>query len=210
MKRQWSAIETVVDWILHGAGIGFAAFAGAALLIAAWPAGEIRRVGAVGVFGLALLLVQASSALNHRFRDHRRQALVRLIDQAAIFLLIAGTYTPLSLIALPDPVGIALFALIWVLAAIGVALKIRWRDRHRAALVAFYLAMGWLFIPWVDLLAPTIGAAGLMWLIGGGLAYTIGVPFHLWIGLPFGNAIWHGFVLAGNAAHVVLIGVYIL
>jgi hemolysin III len=131
------------------------------------------------------------------------------MDHAVIFALIAGTYTPLALLALPQPLGGRLLAAVWLLGLFGVALKLAFGHRYDRFCLILYLAMGWLMLPNFASVAAALGPEGTAWLIGGGIAYTAGIPLFVWDRLPFSNAVWHGFCLVGSAAHFVLIAGYL-
>ncbi len=135
--------------------------------------------------------------------------MLRFLDHAAIFLLIAGTYTPFTLVTLRGPWGYALFAIVWTLAALGIALELK-RVRNRLVMVALYLAMGWVGIIAIGPLLEKLPAGGLWLLFGGGVCYTLGVPFYLWRRLPYNHALWHVFVLAGSVLQFLAVLLYVM
>lgn len=193
--------EEIANAVTHGLG-AVAAIAGLVILVAfAVLKGDTWQVVAVSVFGATLVLLYTASTLYHAVTHPGAKSFLRRLDHAAIFLLIAGTYTPFMLVNLRGPLGFTIFGIVWSLAVIGVVLKVVLRDRwHRLSIVA-YLAMGWLvlfaFGPLVEAVAP----GGIALLVGGGLAYTLGVMFYVWRRLPFNHAIWHLFVLTGSVLH---------
>lgn len=193
----------------HAVGLVLAVAAALTMLGAAW--GHRRQLVAATIFGLTLVLLYAASTCYHATSCPRLKPRLQTLDHACIYLLIAGSYTPISLLALPEPWGPALLGLIWSLAALGVAMKARLpAGRESGWSTALYLAMGWLIVVAIRPLAASLPPAALAWLVGGGLFYTLGVIFFVWHRLPFHHAIWHGFVIAGSACHVVATTLYLL
>jgi hemolysin III len=136
--------------------------------------------------------------------------ILRKFDHAAIFLLIAGTYTPFVLVTLRGPWGWSLFGVVWGLAIAGVALKFWFAGRFRLVSTIIYLAMGWLVLIALKPLTAALPRAGLLWLVAGGLCYSLGAVFYLWKRLSYHHAVWHLFVLAGGACHWVAIFRYVV
>jgi hemolysin III len=163
----------------------------------------LALVGVVGcaVFGVSLVLLYTSSTLYHSVRVPRAKRLLRVLDHSAIFLLIAGTYTPFTLVALRGPWGWWLFGVVWSLAAAGITLRLVLRRRPTALFLSLYLAMGWCAVVAARPLFTAVGSTGAALLVAGGLAYSLGVPFYVWRRLPYHHAVWHIFVLAGSAFH---------
>jgi hemolysin III len=149
------------------------------------------------------VLLYSSSSLYHFFTTPRWKARFQTLDHACIYLLIAGSYTPFTLITLKGAWGWSLFAAVWSMAIAGVLLKTLGKGRKDHWLsTALYLLMGWLVLVAMGPLVRNLPAAGVAWLVAGGLAYTLGVGFFAWRRLPFNHAIWHLFVLAGSVCHV--------
>lgn len=144
-----------------------------------------------------------------RARRARRRRLWLAFDHCAIFAMIAGTYTPILLLAFPHPLGVALAALEWSLAAIGIAVRLRLGHLHWT-MIPVFLAMGWLGFLWSESIVAGIGAAGSRLLLAGGLVYTAGLVFYLWRSLPFNHALWHAFVVGGAACHFVVVANHVL
>jgi hemolysin III len=217
--------EELANAVTHGIGAGLGLVALVLLVRGAAQAGPFAMVAAA-IFGGTLVLVYLSSALHHGLSHVGAKRLFLLCDRCAIYLLIAGTYTPITALALAPPVGPALTATIWGLALFGVTLEAV--GHHRDGLgrdglgrdglgvlawlpIALYLAMGWLGVFVAGgTLGRTLGPAGLGWIIGGGVAYSLGVVFYLWRRLPYGHAVWHVFALAGSACHVWAVLRYVL
>ena len=154
------------------------------------------------VFGAALVVLYSSSTLYHSVGPGhaRAKSVLRVIDHSAIFLLIAGTYTPFTLVSLWGPWGWALFGVVWGLAVAGITLRLVLRRRPTALFVALYLAMGWCVVVAAKPLLAAVAPGGIALLVAGGLAYSVGVVFYT-SRRPYHHAIWHAFVLAGSAFH---------
>ncbi|MBI5007672.1 MAG: hemolysin III family protein [Nitrosomonadales bacterium] len=200
--REQTRGEEIANSISHGAGLG-AAIVGAPLLImhAARQGDAGYLVGCI-VFAATMIMLYLSSTLYHSFHPGRLKHIFRIIDHSAVYLLIAGTYTPFTLGVLYGAWGWTLLVLIWVLALTGVALKVLRRMTHPIISTILYLLMGWLIIVAIDPLYQRLPAAGLFWLVAGGLAYTLGTIFFVSDSrLRYGHFIWHWFVLAGTTCH---------
>jgi hemolysin III len=130
---------------------------------------------------------------------------IRRYDHAAIFLMIAGTYTPFALIAVGGTIGLGLLILVWLVAIGGMMLKLLRPRRFDRASVVLYLALGWVILPAMGLVVATLPTSALVLLVVGGLLYTVGVAFHVWETLPYQNAVWHGFVLVAASCHFVAV-----
>jgi len=138
----------------------------------------------------------------------RARSVLRALDHSAIFLLIAGTYTPFTLVSLRGPWGWSLFAVVWGLAAAGIALRLALRRRPTGLFVALYLAMGWCVVVAVKPLLAAVAPGGIALLVAGGLAYSVGVVFYV-SKRPYHHAVWHAFVLAGSACHYAAVLLYV-
>ncbi len=206
---RYSTAEEIASSLSHGLGIVLS-IAGLAILVAvaALGGGGIALAASI-VYGTTLILMYTASTLYHGIPNAGAKPLLRVLDHAAIFLLIAGTYTPFTLVTLRGPWGYALFATVWLLAAIGIALELR-RVRNRYVMVALYLAMGWIGVVAIGPLLDRLAPGGLWLLFGGGVCYTLGVPFYLWRRLPFNHAWWHLFVLAGSVLQFLAVLLYVL
>jgi hemolysin III len=198
---RYSRREELANSLTHGAGLALAVAGLAVLLAHAGARGTAWHVAGCGVYGATLVALSAASTLNHGVPTPRAKAALRACDHAAIFLLIAGTYTPFALVNLRGAWGWSLLAAIWGQAALGIALQ-RVLARQRAAVRATpYLAMGWVAVVAVEPLRAAVAPGGLALLLAGGLAYAGGAAFYAWRRLPYHYAIWHAFVLAGGACH---------
>jgi hemolysin III len=167
--------------------------------------GDSARVIAGLVFGLSALAMFVTSVVYHWASVPERKVTYRKLDHAAIYLLIAGTYTPLTLIALPGAWGWGLFGVVWALAAIGIVAKTTIGFRYPRLSTWLYLAMGWLIVIAFNPLRESLTTSELWWIGAGGFFYTGGVPFYMWKSKRYTHAIWHLFVLGGVACHFVAV-----
>jgi len=198
---QYSRAERIADAVVHALGLVFGLTACISLAILVWPHHDGLLWLAMGLYGAGLLGMLACSAL-YNLVDHARwKPLCRRLDHAAIFVMIAGTYTPFMLLAIGGAWGFGLLSFVWSVALAGVALKLFWPWRFDRLSVAAYLLLGWSIVVALDPLLGAVSAAGVALLALGGLLYSLGVVFHLWQRLPYQNAIWHAFVLAAAACH---------
>ncbi|MBP1805677.1 PAQR family membrane homeostasis protein TrhA [Rubellimicrobium aerolatum] len=189
--------ERIADGVIHALGVAFAvAGAGALTVLAARHAGGARAVAAA-VYGAALVATFLASAFYHMTPWERLRPALRRIDHAAIFLKIAGTFTPLAVLA-GGPMAWGVLALVWTLAAFGALAKVLWWHEPGWAGLALYLGLGWLGLPLVWPLAGVLPGTALALAVAGGLLYTLGVVFFAWERLKFSNAIWHAFVLLAS------------
>jgi hemolysin III len=192
--------EELVSAALQGCA-ALASIAGLVLLLRqAGPAGPVPIVGAA-IYGASLILAYAASAAYHGIPEPRLKRLFRTLDHCTIFFLIAGTYTPIALVALSREHGWLLLALIWPLAILGVALRLAQGPRFHRVAIALYLAMGWLGIAWGKALYDAAGVVPVLLIVLGGCAYTGGLVFYRWDRLRFNVALWHVSVVTGSALH---------
>ena len=204
----YSLREEVAHALSHGLGL-LASIGGLATLVAAaWLRGDAWHIVGGAVFGATLVVLYASSTLYHGFRRPRVKRLFQRFDHAAIFLLIAGSYTPFSLVSLRGAWGWTLLAIVWGLAILGIALEVAGHSRRVS--VALHLAMGWLVVIAAGPLARSLHPDGLLLLALGGAAYTLGVVFYAWQRLPYNHAIWHLFVMAGSTCHFACVLGYVI
>ncbi|HET6230637.1 MAG TPA: hemolysin III family protein [Longimicrobiaceae bacterium] len=202
--------EEVANSVTHGAGLLASAVALPVLVALAAMHGTVWHVVAASVFGGSLVALYGASTIYHAVRSPRAKHVMRIADHSAIYLLIAGTYTPFTLVTLRGPWGWSLFGVVWGLAAAGIAFKLFFVDRFIGLSTAMYVAMGWLVVVAAKPMLALVPAGGLGWMAAGGLAYTGGVVFFLWHRLRYSHAVWHLFVLAGSACHFVAILRYVI
>lgn len=188
--------------LTHGLGAALAIAALVVMVVFAALKGTARHVVGVSLFGACLVVLYTMSTLYHAFRGPRVKKVFHVLDHAAIFLLIAGTYTPYCLATLRGAWGWSLFGIVWGLAALGITFKAVFGPRMRWLSTTVYILMGWIVLIALGPLMRAMPAGGLLWLFGGGVFYTGGVIFYVWKRLPYHHAIWHLFVIAGSACHV--------
>lgn len=205
----YSVAEEIASAASHALGIVLSVIALAVLVAYGAMHGDALDVVSVSIYGASLFLMYTASTLYHGIPNLGAKPYLRVIDHAAIFLLIAGTYTPFALISLRGPWGYALLIAVWTIAIVGIALELR-RVRNRVVAALLYLGMGWIGIFAIKPLIENVEPAGLWLLLAGGLCYTFGVPFYLWKRLPFNHALWHVFVLAGSVFQFFSILLYVL
>ena len=201
--------EEVASLLTHSAGVLFSITALVVMLVLA--AGDAVKTVSAAVFGVSLVLLYSSSSLYHFFTSPRWKARFQALDHACIYILIAGSYTPITLITLKGGWGWSLFAAVWAMAIGGVCMKVFSKGKKDHWLsTALYLLMGWLIVLAFGPLLREMPVAGVAWLAAGGLAYSLGVVFFAWRRLPFNHAIWHLFVLAGSVCHVLAVCLFVL
>ena len=202
--------EEIANSVTHGVGIVLG-IAGLGVLTAfASLRGDAWHIVGCSIFGAALILLYTTSTLYHSIPHPRAKAVMRTLDHSAIFILIAGTYTPFLLVNLRGPWGWSLFGIIWGLALIGIALRVARGRRSTLLSVGLYVGMGWAVVVAIEPMLDGVAPGGLLLLLLGGLAYTLGVVFYVWKRLPYHHAIWHGFVLAGSILHFFAILFYVI
>ncbi|MEP7187081.1 MAG: hemolysin III family protein [Rhodanobacter sp.] len=202
--------DELASSVIHGIGIVLS-IAGLATLVAfAALHGNALTVVACAVFGSSLVLLYTASTLYHSIPIDAAKPALRAFDHIAIYVLIAGTYTPFTLIALPGAWGWGLFTAVWTLALIGSALELGLFKRYHRLAVLLYVGMGWIGMIAFKPLSEHLHAGGITLLIAGGLAYTLGVPFYLWRKLPYHHALWHLFVLTGSVLHFLAVLLYVI
>lgn len=202
--------DELASSLIHGVGIVLS-IAGLATLVAfAALHGNALAVVACAVFGTSLVLLYTASTLYHSISVAAAKPALRALDHIAIYVLIAGTYTPFTLIALPGAWGWSLFVAVWTLALAGSALELGLPGRYRKLAVLLYVGMGWIGMIAFQPLSQHLQSGGMFLLLGGGAAYTLGVPFYLWRKLPYHHALWHVFVLAGSVLHFLAVLLYVI
>ncbi|MEP6484109.1 MAG: hemolysin III family protein [Rudaea sp.] len=193
----YSEAEERANSLTHALGLVLSIAGLIALMIAA-RGGGIRETLSCGLYGITLVLVYATSTLYHGVSHHPSKRVLQTLDHIAIFLLIAGTYTPFVLIALRGPWGWSLFGIVWTLAALGTVCELT-RLRHvRGLMVALYIGMGWVGLIAIKPLVAAVPAAGMWLVLTGGVSYTLGVVFYVWRRMRYHHAVWHLFVLGGS------------
>lgn len=209
-SSRYSLPEEVAHSITHGLGVILGIAALAILVTLGALRGTARHVVSFSIYGASFVLLYLSSTLYHALSHPRAKRILRIFDHASIGVLIAGTYTPFTLITLRGGWGWTLFGITWGLAAAGALLKIFHTGRFRALSVAVHILMGWMIVIALRPLVTHLDPGGIAWLLAGGLCYTGGAAFYLCRRLPFQHAVWHAFVLAGSICHFFAILLYVL
>lgn len=207
---RYSPREELANSITHGIGVVLAIGALGILTAFATLFGDAWHIVGCSIFGAALIILYTASTLYHSIRHPRAKTLFRVIDHAAIFLLIAGTYTPFMLVNLRGPWGWSLFGVVWGIALIGVTFQVSLLRRWPVASVGLYVGMGFLVVVAIKPLLAALTPAGFSLLIAGALAYVLGLAFYGWRRLPYHHAVWHLFVLAGSAFHFFAVLFYVI
>ncbi|WP_271784401.1 PAQR family membrane homeostasis protein TrhA [Aquimarina algiphila] len=208
MKIQ-SQIEERWNWITHGVGF-ILSIIGFFILLNSNSNKTLYSTFVIIIYTSSLLILYFASTAYHYTSDATLKRKFRVLDHISIYLLISGTYSPVTLISLIDSKGISLFIIVWSLAVIGTILKIFFTGRFDVLSVILYLIMGWLIILDIDTLSNVVGDEGITYLMLGGAAYTIGIVFYALKQIPFGHVIWHLFVLAGSIFHYMFILRYVI
>ena len=204
-ERSQSTGEEIANSVSHGIGLIGAVAAVPILVIAAAMQGDAAGIVGASVFGATMVLVYLTSTLYHALPNSKAKQVFQVLDHAAIFLLIAGTYTPFTLGVLRGAWGWTLFGLVWGFAVIGVVLKAMGGVRFQPLSTCLYLAMGWLVLIAIVPLWNNMPMWGLFWLLCGGISYTVGVGFFAGERVPYFHFIWHLFVIMGTACHFVAV-----
>jgi hemolysin III len=207
--KTYSVREEIAHSAIHGLGIALSIAGLIALVATARRTEDPWNVVASAVYGVTLILLYLASTLYHGIPNPNAKRILRVLDHSAIYLLIAGTYTPFTLVSLRGPWGWTLFGLIWGLAILGIVIKVAAIGRFRRLSLALYIGMGWLVVVALRPLGLAVPHGGLVLLLLGGIAYTSGVVFYVWRRLPYHHAIWHAFVLAGSVLHFFAILLYV-
>lgn len=203
-------LEELASALTHGVGAVASLMAGGVLITLAALGGDAWQIISAVVFSITLLLLYTSSTLYHAVRAQVARARLRILDHCAIFLLIAGTYTPFTLVTLRGAWGWSLFAVVWALATAGIVFKLFFTGRFKRLSTLIYLGMGWLAVVAMQPIVAALSTQALLWMVAGGLAYTSGTVFYHNRRIPFAHAVWHLFVLAGSACHFVAVATQVV
>lgn len=204
-----SAIEEKGNWITHGTGV-LIFIMGFFILLDSNSDITKYSTAAIIIYCLALIMLYTASTAYHYVTGKRLKQRLRILDHISIYFLIAGTYTPVTLITLIDSKGWLLFTLVWTITALGTSLKLFFTGRFEVISLILYLVMGWLIVLDMEVLSQKVGEEGIGYLMYGGIAYTGGIIFYVMKKLKFQHVIWHCFVLAGSILHFIFIWKYII
>jgi hemolysin III len=198
-----------INSITHLVGAALALPAVIVLIVMAFSIGDTVKIVSISIYGFTLFILYLFSTLYHSFRGTAKTVFQRF-DHIGIFLLIAGTYTPFTLITLHGLWGWSIFGFVWGLAVFGITMVAIFGERVSWLRLILYVVMGWCIVVAMKPLTDSMNSSGLAWLMAGGLFYTVGIIFYAWKGLPRGHEIWHFFVLAGSLCHFITISLYVL
>lgn len=200
-EAHYTLREERLNSLTHGLGALLSAVGTLVLVLAAAREGDVWKLVSFSIFGASLILLYSASTFYHASRSPKAREIWKMLDHCAIFLLIAGTYTPFLLVNLRGPTGWTLFGIIWGLALAGIILKLVFGHRYKILRVIVYLAMGWLIVFAAGELNTQVSELGVRLTVIGGVVYTLGVVFYLADRLPYNHAIWHLFVVGGSLCH---------
>lgn len=200
----------IANALTHGIGAALSVVALVLMVVSASVAGDPYRIVGASIFGAALVMLYSVSTLYHAVPALRWKRVLRLVDHSCIYVLIAGTYTPFTLVTLRGAWGWSLLGVIWGLAIAGILFKTVFIGRFKILSVGIYIGMGWLAVIAFGPIVRALPPAGLFWVVAGGVMYTSGVVFYVWRKFPHHHAVWHLFVLAGSACHFIAVYRYVL
>ena len=203
-------MEEIMNAVTHGIGTVLAVVGLVLLILFAYWYGSVWHIISFSIYGTTLVLLYLASTLYHSFSNKRVKYILKIIDHSAIYLLIAGTYTPFMLVPLHGTLGWTILGLVWGFAMAGIVFQIFFVKRFKFMATMCYVFMGWFIVVAIKPLIAALAAAGMIWLIIGGLFYTCGTVFYLWKRIPYNHAIWHLFVLAGSISHFIAVFFYVL
>lgn len=206
----YSLIEETWHSITHGIGLLLSVSALTLLCVFAGQSGDGAKIASALVFGLSLIVMYGASTLYHAIRIPNIKAILRQVDHCAIYILIAGTYTPISLLAIQGTVGWILFGIAWAIAAFGISLKNFYPQRFHKLSLSLYALMGWMVIFAIEPLLENLTLLPLCLLLAGGVTYTVGIIFYVWKSLAYSHTIWHFFVLGGSTFHFFVVLMLVL
>ncbi|HSH35608.1 PAQR family membrane homeostasis protein TrhA [Schnuerera sp.] len=212
INNRYNRREEIANSITHGLGILFAIVALIVLLIFSIRKKETISIIAFSVYGFCLILMYLSSTLYHSIKNKKAKEILRVFDHSSIFLFIAGTYTPIALLSMEGRLRAGIMISIWSIAIIGVIFKILTIgkfDKYKVMSLIIYIAMGWIALFTIKPIVKMTSLGFMLWILGGGLIYTLGTIFYSNKKIPYNHAIWHLFVLGGTILHFVGILIYL-
>jgi len=208
--HHYTPVEEMTNIISHAVGLVLSIVALLLMLIRASESGHTLYIVSAAIFGASLIALYAASTLYHSAKDPKVRSRLRINDHATIYILIAGTYTPFTLITLNGWIGWTIFGVSWGMATAGVTLKIFFTGKYNVLSTLMYVLMGWIIIFAIKPLINSLSSEGLFWLVAGGLAYTTGAVIYSIKKIKFNHAIFHLFVLLGSACHFISVYFYVL
>lgn len=208
--NDFSLIEEAWHAITHGIGLALSIAALTIMVAYSSQTGSLLSVLASTLFGTTLIILYGSSTLYHAITHHDIKKRFQQFDHASIYILIAGSYTHVTLISLGNTLGYSIFGVVWGVALVGIYLKFAYPGRFEKLSLILYLLLGWLIVIAIKPLFAVMAPGGLWLLLAGGLFYTFGVIFYVWDSLPFNHAIWHLFVMGGSICHFFMVLLYVI
>jgi hemolysin III len=210
VKREYTLKEEIASATSHGIGVGLGIAALAILTIFSVEQGDVWKIVSSAIFGSTIILMYLASTIYHSIHSPSLKRFFKTLDHASIYLLIAGSYTPFCLVTIRGGWGWTLFGIVWGLALVGVIFKVFFVYRFAIVSVLAYILMGWVVVIAIDPIYHKLPFGGLMWLLAGGLCYTIGTIFYAWKNMKYTHSIWHLFVLAGTICHFFAVLFYVI
>ena len=210
IRQHYSPLEEMINIYSHALGVVLSIAALVLLVVRASQYGDVWHIVSFSIFGASLIILFSASTIYHSAKDETVRARLRVVDHASIYILIAGTYTPFTLVTLSGATGWIIFGITWGMALSGIVLKIFYTGRFELLSTLLYVFMGWIIIFAIQPLMDVLPAAGLYWLIGGGIAYTVGAVLYAIKRIKFNHAIFHVFVLLGAFCHFMAVYFYVL
>ena len=201
LSHRYSIGEEIANSVTHGVGAALSIAAMSVLIFIASQYGDAWRIVSFSIYGATLFILYLASTLYHAFTHEKTKQFFRLMDHSSIFLLIAGTYTPPTLVAMRGGWGWTLFCLIWAMAIGGLIFELLYIGKYKYITLGIYVTMGWLAIVAIKPMIAMLPDGMMKWIVFGGLFYTLGIVFYVWKKKPYTHAVWHLFVLAGSAMH---------
>jgi len=200
-SRDYTVGEEIASSVTHGIGAALAIAGLVVVVAAAALKGSAWHVASTAIYGASLVLLYLASTLYHAIRQPAAKRVLKVLDHMGIYLLIAGTYTPFTLVTLRGAWGWSIFGVIWALAILGMSAEAFWVRRPRWVSAVVYIAMGWIMIIAIRPLTASLAAPGVRLVVAGGVAYTVGTVFYLWKSVRYMHAVWHAWVVAGSVFH---------
>ena len=208
--KYYPPTEEIINIGSHAFGLLLSSIGLLALVTRALKHGQTLHLVSAGVFAASMIALYTASVAYHSSRDPRIRTRLRTVDHSAIYVLIAGTYTPFALVTLQGTAGWALFGVVWGMAATGIVLKLFFTGRYKLFSTLMYVVMGWLIVFFIKPLMANFPTAGLAWLLAGGIAYTLGAVLYSIPRVPYHHAVFHVFVVLGTTCHFIAVYGYVL
>jgi len=206
----YSIKEEVAHSVTHGIGVLMSVIGLAMLIVYSSKYGDAWHIVSSSIYGFTLIALYTTSTLYHSVTKSDLKKVLQKLDHAAIFLLIAGTYTPFTLVNLRGGWGWTLFGMVWSIAIAGMIMELIVKKRYKRISIGLYLGLGWLIMVAIEPMITNVAPGGMVLLLVGGLFYSLGVIFYVWKTLVYHHAIWHMFVLAGSASHFFAVFLYVI